>query len=198
MSSQSPLAAVPVPATNSVPPGLIALFAAFAKISLSGFGGVLVFARRAIVEEHRWMTAEEFNETYALCHFLPGPNVVNLSVVFGSRFRGVAGGVAAFAGLVGPPMALVTLLAALYAHFGEVDALRRSLAGVTCAAAGLLISAVVRMMAPLVKKREILLLLVTAAVFVAIGWLRLPLAWVLLVAAPISIAISSMARRQAA
>jgi chromate transporter len=198
MSSQSPPVAVPAPATNPVPPGLIALFAAFAKISLSGFGGVLVFARRAIVEEHRWMTAEEFNETYALCHFLPGPNVVNLSVVFGSRFRGVAGGVAAFAGLVGPPMALVTLLAALYAHFGEVDALRRSLSGVTCAAAGLLISAVVRMMAPLVKKREILLLLVMAAVFVAIGWLRLPLAWVLLVAAPISIAISSMARRQAA
>jgi chromate transporter len=198
MSSQSPPAAVPAHATNPVPPGLIALFAAFAKISLSGFGGVLVFARRSIVEEHRWMTAEEFNENYALCHFLPGPNVVNLSVVFGSRFRGVAGGVAAFTGLVGPPMALVTLLAALYAHFGEVDALRRSLSGVTCAAAGLLISAVVRMMAPLVKKREILLLLVTAAVFVAIGWLRLPLAWVLLVAAPISIAISSMARRQAA
>ena len=198
MSSQSPLAAVPVPATNSVPPGLIALFAAFAKISLSGFGGVLVFARRAIVEEHRWMTAEEFNETYALCHFLPGPNVVNLSVVFGSRFRGVAGGVVAFAGLVGPPMALVTLLAALYAHFGEVDALRRSLAGVTCAAAGLLISAVVRMMTPLIKKREILLLLVMAAVFVAIGWLRLPLPWVLLVAAPISIGISAAGRRQAA
>src|SRR6185312_12259554 len=94
MSSQSPPAAVPAP-------GLIALFAAFAGISLSGFGGVLVFARRAIVDEHRWMTVEEFNETYALCHFLPGPNVVNLSVVFGSRFRGVAGGVAAFAGLVG-------------------------------------------------------------------------------------------------
>ena len=198
MLSQSPPAPVPAPATNPVPPGLIALFAAFAKISLSGFGGVLVFARRAIVDEHRWMTAEEFNETYALCHFLPGPNVVNLSVVFGSRFRGVAGSVAAFAGLVGPPMALVTLLAALYAHFGEVDALRRSLAGVSCAAAGLLLSAVFRMMVPLLKKREILLLLVMAAVFIAIGWLRLPLPRVLLLVAPISIAISSAARRDAA
>jgi chromate transporter len=197
MSPQLPAVAVPAPATNPIPPGLIALFAAFAKISLSGFGGVLVFARRAIVDEHRWMTAEEFNETYALCHFLPGPNIVNLSVVFGSRFRGVAGGAAAFAGLVGPPMALVTLLAALYAHFGEMDALRRSLAGVACAAAGLLISAVFRMMAPLVRKREILHLLVMAAVFVAIGWLRLPLPWVLLVAAPISIAISYAKKRGA-
>ena len=198
MSSQSPSAVVPAPATPSpVPPGLTALFAAFAKISLSGFGGVLVFARRAIVDEHRWMTAEEFNETYALCHFLPGPNIVNLSVVFGARFRGVAGGAAAFAGLVGPPMALVTILAALYAHFGEVDALRRSLAGVACAAAGLLISAVFRMMTPLLKKREILFLLMMATVFVAIGLVRLPLPWVLLVAAPVSIAISYTKKRSA-
>jgi chromate transporter len=198
MSPQLPSAAVPAPATrNPVPPGLIALFAAFAKISLSGFGGVLVFARRAMVDEHRWMTAEEFNETYALCHFLPGPNIVNLSVVFGSRFRGMAGGVAAFAGLIGPPTALVIGLAALYAHFGEVDALRRSLAGVSCAAAGLLMSAVFRMMTPLVRKREVLLLLVMVAVFVAIGLLRLPLPWVLLVAAPVSIAISYANKRGA-
>jgi chromate transporter len=192
MSSQSPSAAGPAPATpNPAPPGLIALFAAFARISLSGFGGVLVFARRAIVEEHRWMTAEEFNATYALCHFLPGPNIVNLSVVFGSRFRGIAGGVAAFAGLVGPPTALVTVVAALYAHFGELDALGRTLAGVSCAAAGLLISAVFRMMTPLVSKRDVAALLVMAAVFVAIGLLRLPLPWVLLVAAPVSIAVTT-------
>ena len=74
---------------TSPPPGLIALFVAFAKMSLAGFGGVLVFARRGIVERHRWMTADEFNETFALCHFLPGPNIVNLSVVFGARFRGL-------------------------------------------------------------------------------------------------------------
>jgi chromate transporter len=66
----------------SAAPGLLQLFVAFAKISLVGFGGVLVWARRAIVEQHRWTTVEEFNETFALCHFLPGPNIVNLSVVF--------------------------------------------------------------------------------------------------------------------
>jgi chromate transporter len=30
------------------------------------------------------MTADGFNETFALCHFLPGPNIVNLSVVSAS------------------------------------------------------------------------------------------------------------------
>ena len=156
MPPDSPPAAVPAPdSPTSTPPGLIALFVAFARMSLAGFGGVLVFARRAIVEQHRWMTADEFNETFALCHFLPGPNIVNLSVVFGSRFRGIAGGLAAFAGLVGPPVVVVMVLAALYARFGEVEALRRILSGVSCAAVGLLISVVFRMMMPLVRKRDL-------------------------------------------
>src|ERR1700736_4215751 len=122
MPPDSPSATISAPNIAAAGPSLLELFLAFAKISLAGFGGVLVFARRAIVEKHRWMTAEEFNETFALCHFLPGPNVVNLSVVFGSRFRGIAGGFAAFAGLVGPPMLIATILAALYARFGEIDA----------------------------------------------------------------------------
>jgi chromate transporter len=199
MPPDSPPAAVPAPVSpTSTPPGLIALFLAFAKMSLAGFGGVLVFARRAIVEQHRWMTAEEFNETFALCHFLPGPNIVNLSVVFGSRFRGIAGGLAAFAGLVGPPVVVVTVLAALYARFGEVEALRRILSGVSCAAVGLLIAVVFRMMMPLIRKRDLIGLVLLAAVFIAIGVLRLPLPAVLLVAIPLSIAITLAMRRRPA
>src|SRR6195256_6833020 len=140
-SSAAALAPENVP---PAPPSVMALFFAFAKMSLAGFGGVLAFARRGIVEQHRWMTADEFNETYALCHFLPGPNIVNLSMVFGSRFRGIPGGIAAFAGLLGPPMVIVTILAALYQHFGEIEALRRVLAGVSCAAVGLLLAVVFR------------------------------------------------------
>jgi chromate transporter len=198
MPPDSPPAAVAAPEfPTASPPGLIALFVAFAKISLAGFGGVLVWARRGIVDQHRWMTADEFNETYALCHFLPGPNVVNLSVVFGSRFRGIAGGIAAFAGLLGPPVVVVTILAALYARYGEIEALRRILAGVSCAAVGLLISAVFRMMMPLIKRRDLVALIMLAAVFTAIGLLRLPLPAVLLVAIPLSIAITFAMRRRA-
>jgi len=169
---------------------------AFAKMSLAGFGGVLVWARRGIVDQHRWMTAEEFNETFALCHFLPGPNIVNLSVVFGSRFRGIAGGIAAFAGLIGPPMVIATILAALYARYGEIDALRRILAGVSCAAVGLLMSVVFKMMMPLIRKRDAVGLLILLAVFVAIGLVRLPLQAVLLVAIPLSLGITYFMRRR--
>jgi len=197
MLPDSPPAAVAAPELPISPrPSLIELFMAFARMSLSGFGGVLAFARRGIVEQHKWMTAEEFNETFALCHFLPGPNIVNLSVVFGSRFRGIAGGFAAFAGLVGPPVVIVTILGVLYARFGEIDALRRILAGVSCAAVGLLISVVFRMMMPLIGKRDAIALAVMVAVFVAIGVLRLPLPSVLLVAIPLSVGIVFAMRRR--
>jgi chromate transporter len=199
MTTDSPPVAIPAPDTPIFPPpGLLDLFLAFAKMSLAGFGGVLAFARRGIVEQHRWMTPEEFNENFAICHFLPGPNIVNLATVFGSRFRGIPGGIAAFAGLLGPPALLMMTLAALYSHFGEIDALRRILSGVSCAAVGLLISVVLRMMMPLIKKRDLIGLVVMAAVFVATALLRLPLATVLLVAIPLSIAITfALSRRTA-
>jgi chromate transporter len=167
-------------------------------MSLAGFGGVLVWARRAIVEQHRWMTAEQFNETFALCHFLPGPNIVNLSVVFGSRFRGIPGAIAAFAGLLGPPLVIVTVLAALYARYGELDALRRTLAGVSCAAVGLLFAVIFKMLLPLLQKRDPVALSLLAAVFVAVGLLRQPLPLVLAIAVPLSIGLSFALRRRAA
>ncbi|WP_213738872.1 chromate transporter [Bradyrhizobium sp. dw_411] len=197
MPPDSPPAAVPAPhPLISSPPTLAALFVAFAKMSLAGFGGVLVWARRGIVDQHKWMTAEEFNETFALCHFLPGPNIVNFTMVFGSRFRGIAGGIAAFSGLLGPPLVIMTILGILYQHFGEIEMLRRILAGVSCAAVGLLIAVVFRMMKPLINKRDVIGLMILAAVFIAIGVLRLPLASVLLVAIPVSIAITYIVRQR--
>ncbi|WFU43172.1 chromate transporter [Bradyrhizobium sp. CB82] len=199
MSSDSaPAVQEPHMTAKTVAPGLFALFMAFARMSLAGFGGVLVFARRAIVDDHGWMTADEFNETFALCHFLPGPNIVNLSMVFGSRLRGLAGGVAAFAGLLVPPTLIMTALAVLYAHFGELEVLRRTLAGVSCAAVGLLIAVVFRMMTPLLKRADVIALVLMAAVLVAIGVLRLPLQAVLLVAMPASIAVTVVLRRKVA
>ncbi|MGT2501842.1 chromate transporter [Bradyrhizobium guangxiense] len=187
-----------IPTAHAAPPGLLDLFLAFARMSLAGFGGVLVFARRAIVEQHRWMSADEFNETFALCHFLPGPNIVNLSMVFGSKLRGIAGGIAAFAGLLLPPTLIMTVLAIVYARFGDLDVLRRSLAGISCAAVGLLIAVVFRMMTPLLKRMDPVALILMLGVFLAIGVLRLPLPTVLLVAIPVSIAVTYFLRRKVA
>jgi chromate transporter len=99
--------------------------------------------------------------------------------------------------LVGPPVIIVTILAAIYAHYGQIPALQRTLTGVSCAAIGLFLAVIGRMMVPLLKKREPVTLTMLAAVFIAIGVLRLPLVPVLLTAIPISIFVTFLMRRRA-
>ena len=172
-------------------PAIAELFTAFAAISLSGFGGVLAWARRIMVEKRRWLTAEQFNEAFALCAFLPGGNMVNFSVIFGSRLRGPLGALAALAGLLGPPMVLITAVGALYAHYGDLPVLRRMLTGVAAAAAGLMLATVAKMARPLFKKpfknRAVIGPVIALATFTAIGILHWPLPVVLAVIVPVSI-----------
>ena len=181
-------------APTQPPPTLSELFIAFATISLSGFGGVLAWSRRLMVEERRWLTAEQFNEAYALCAFLPGPNIINLSVVYGSRFRGPAGALVALFGLIGPPLVLVIILGAVYAHYGDVPALRRALVGVAAAAAGLMMATVAKMARPLFRGGAIIAPLVTMATFVSIGIMHWPLWLVLGIVVPVSVAAAWVRR----
>lgn len=92
---------------------------------------------------------------------------------------------------------IVTTLAAIYARYGEIPALQRTLAGVSCAAVGLFLAVTARMMVPLLKKRDPVALALLAAVFVAIGLLRLPLVPVLLTAIPLSIVLTFAMRWRA-
>jgi chromate transporter len=171
-------------------PTLAELFIAFATISLSGFGGVLAWARRMMVERRRWLTAEQFNDAYAVCVMLPGANIVNFSIVFGSRVRGPLGGVTALGGLLGPPIVLVIVFAALYARFGDIAVVRHALTGVAAAAAGLIASTVAKMALPLFQRRAFTGPLMAAATFIAIGIMQWSLPLVLVVLAPISLALA--------
>jgi chromate transporter len=171
-------------------PTIPELFIAFARISLSGFGGVLALSRRMMVEERQWLTADQFNETYALCAFLPGGNILNFSVIFGAGLRGPLGSVAALAGLMGPPVLLVMLIGAIYAQYGDLPVLRRMLTGVASAAAGLMMATVAKMAQPLFRSGAITGPLIALATFVAIGLMHWPLPPVLAVIVPISIALA--------
>jgi chromate transporter len=194
MSSPAGPPAPPAPPPNTPPaaarprPSIAELFLAFAAISLSGFGGVLAWARRIMVERRHWFTAQQFNEAFALCALLPGGNMVNFAVIFGARMRGPLGGLAAVAGLLGPPMILIIAVGALYAQFGELPALRRMLTGVAAAAAGLMLATVAKMARPLFKDRAVIAPLIALATFIAIGVLHWPLPLVLLAIVPVSIA----------
>jgi chromate transporter len=169
------------------------LFLAFFQITLSGFGGTLPWTRRMFVEKKRWMTAEEFNEAYALCQFLPGPNIVNLTSVFGTRMHGATGAIAAWTGFLLVPFCVMLAAGILYERYSDVDAVRRVLSGVAPAAAGLIIATVAKMAAPMFRSFGFAPFVAVAAA-VAIGWMRWSLLLVLIVLVPVSIGLAWVKR----
>ncbi len=171
------------------------LFVAFLTITLSGFGGVLPWARRMLVETKAWLDEDTFNETLVLCQSLPGPNIVNMSIVVGSRFAGARGAVAAVSGLIAAPLVIVIVLGALYDRFGAMPRLAGVIAGLGAAASGLVAATAAKMAAPLVRRRPLVAAPFILAAFVAVGLLRWPLPWVLAALAPLSIAAAWRVRR---
>jgi len=187
---------LPVEQPLNPPPGLTQLFLGFLSVAVVAFGGVLPIARRALVERLRWITPDEFTELVGLSQFLPGPNIINLSVVVGARFRGPAGAVAAFLGLTLVPAIGVIGAGVLFSRYADVRAISDMLAGMAAAAAGLLIAMGVRMAEPLWRQPRAHAILVAIAAFVAIAVLRLPLPIVMVILAPISVALSWWAHRR--
>jgi chromate transporter len=159
-----------------------ALFLAFSRISLSSFGGAIFFARRELVERQRWLTEQEFVEMFTLGQLLPGPNVLNLTVMVGYRFAGWTGAAAAVAGFLGCPCLVVVGMGILYQQYGALPQVQQALTGMSSVAAGLLLATVIKL--AMVLPRHWRPWLFGALAFVGVGVMRWPLLWVMGALAP--------------
>ena len=158
------------------------LFLSFTWLALQGFGGVLAVVQRELVENKRWMTREQFIEDWAVAQIMPGPNVVNLSLMIGGRYFGLPGALAALAGMLAAPLVLLLLLAVLYGSVADTATAQGALRGMGAVAAGLITATGIKLVAALDKNAMGLSVCVGLAVltFVLVALLRWPLAWVLL------------------
>lgn len=168
-----------------VAPSCRELFIGFALVGISGFGGVMPFARRMLVEQRRWIDEREFLDVLSLCQFLPGPNIVNMSIVVGRRFHGPRGALAASGGLMLLPFLLILVLGTLFRAAGEIAGVRAAFGGVAAAAAGLVVAMGARMARPILDSWW--QIAVAALGFVAIAVLRWPLVWVVVGLVPVGL-----------
>jgi chromate transporter len=170
------------PTPRQRPESLSDLFWSFTKLALQGFGGVLAIVQRELVEKKQWLTREEFVEDWAVAQILPGPNVVNLSLMIGDRYFGLRGALAALAGMLTFPLLIVLVLAAVFAGISDSPGAQGALRGMGAVAAGLITATGLKLIGAL--KTNVMGTLVcwslAALTFVAIALLRVPLAWVLL------------------
>ena len=173
--------------SSSTPPTRRALFTTFLLLGITGFGGVLPLSRRMIVERRGWLDASEFAELLALCQFLPGGNIINMSVLIGRRFRGATGSLCAASGLLAGPTVLVVAVWSLYVGFAALPLVQGAMLGLAAGASGLLIGMALRLLLPL--RTRWAAASVALAVLVAVWAFGVPLVVVLLVATPLSVAV---------
>lgn len=178
------------PAADAGRPGapitLAALFVGFLKVSLCGFGGGLAWARRIVVERQCWLSEEEFADTLSLCQFMPGPNMMGIAVCVGAKSRGGFGAVAALGGFLLIPWIIWFSFGVLCLEYARLAVLQHVLAGVSAAAAGLLIATGIRLLLPHLTRPMALPFAVLA--FAGLAFAKLPLLVVVFVIAPLSIA----------
>jgi chromate transporter len=179
-SPPSPEPAGPVPAAEPLrrPADLGELFLVFTRLALQGFGGVLAVAQRELVERQRWMDKAQFLETFAAAQVLPGPNVVNLSLMVGDRFFGTRGAIVALTGMLAAPTFIVLLAVVLYRGFSTTPAVAGALRGMGAVSAGLIAATAFKLAgglrrSPLGRPAVTVLALVT--VLLVAAW-RLPMA----------------------
>lgn len=165
--------------------GVNQLFWAFFQVGVSGFGGVLPWARRVLVEKRRWLSEDQFTDLLSVCSVLPGPNIVNLSVSFGARHAGTAGAIASFGGLMLAPFAIVLSLGIVYTEYGQIPQIESAFRGMSAAGAGLLVAAGLKLAsAPRLRN---LVSVFGLMMFVLIAFLRVPLVAALAVLGPCAV-----------
>ncbi len=169
-------------ASRAHPASSLALFIAFSLLALQGFGGVLAVAQRELVDRRGWLTRLEFVELYAVAQLLPGPNVVNLSLMIGDRYFGLRGALAAIPGMLLAPLLVVLALAASYQQLAQYPAVAGALRGMGAVAAGLILAMALKILVTL-RGNVLGPALCTAlglATLTAIAVFRVPLAWVVI------------------
>lgn len=172
----------PVSFVHGQPQSLGDLFWSFTWLALQGFGGVLTVVQRELVDRKKWLTREEFVEDWAVAQILPGPNVVNLSLMLGDRYFGLRGALVALAGMLVFPLLAVLLLAVLFAGVSSAAAAQGALRGMGAVVAGLIVATGLKLI-PALKKNVMgvpVCAVLAGLTFIAIALIRIPLVWVLL------------------
>jgi chromate transporter len=164
------------------------LFVAFFWIGVQGFGGVLPWAKRVLVEQRGWLTQDEFLDYWSICQPLPGGNIMNVAIAFGSRCAGATGALAAFAGLVLAPFIIILCLGYVYTTYGHLPEIGPTFRGIAAAGAGMLVATACQLATT--RRLRSPLALFTVASFLLTVWLKWPLLAVLGLLVPFSLLIA--------
>ena len=127
------------------------LFWTYLKIGIFGFGGgyaMLSMIQFEVVDNHSWMTIEEFADIVALSQMTPGPVSINIATFIGYTVGGFWGSMVATAAIVMPSLLLLVFVLRFLFKNKENYIVKTTLASMKPVIAGLIFVAALIMMNP--------------------------------------------------
>ena len=158
--------------------------ATWCKIGLLSFGGPaaqIALMHREIVENKKWLSEDQFLNALNFCMLLPGPEAMQLATYSGWRINGTLGGLIAGLLFVLPGAFLITLLAVIYAFFGDVPLINSLFLGVKATVVVIVIQALLKVSKKALKTHYHSSIAVTA--FISIFFFNLPYPFIIFVSA---------------
>jgi chromate transporter len=160
----------------------------FGLISMTAFGGgQMTSMRREIVKRHAWLNDADFVELLSIGSVMPGPNPINVSVLVGYRFHGVVGAAACLFATTLPAFVILMLIAAVYYTQPADSPIHAAFRGCAAAVVGINVANVFEMTVPYLRAPIALAFIVATGV--AVSYFHISLELVMLVLAPLSIAL---------
>ena len=120
------------------------LFLSFLQVGLFSFGGgyaAMPLIQAQVVENHGWLSMQEFTDLITISEMTPGPIAVNSATFVGIRVAGVPGAVVATLGCILPACILVTVIAKFYLKYRSMAVLQDVLSCIRPAVVAMIASA---------------------------------------------------------
>jgi chromate transporter len=123
---------------------LVRVFGRIGLINFGGPAGQIALMHRELVDDHRWVSEEDFLNALNFCHLFPGPEAQQLATYIGWKLHGLKGGLAAGLLFILPGALVVLGLTILYALASGLTWFTALFTGIKAAVLAIVVQALFR------------------------------------------------------
>jgi chromate transporter len=154
----------------------------FLKLGATGFGGPIAlvgYMQKDLVDERKWISAEEYREGLALAQLAPGPLAAQLAIYLGWARAGILGATLAGIAFVLPSFLIVLALSAVYLHYGGLSWMQGAFYGIGAAVIAVIVRSAMKLTG-LTLAKDWLLWFVAVVNALVVAWTESEIVWVFL------------------
>jgi chromate transporter len=165
-------------------------------LGATGFGGPIAlagFMQRDLVEERKWISADDYTDGLALAQLAPGPLAAQLAIYLGFVRGGVVGATVVGLCFILPSFLMVWGIAVAYVAYGGLPWMQAVFYGIGAAVIGIIVRSVQKL-TTLTLHGDAVLWSIFVVMMVTTAWTEREIAWLFLLAGLITAAVAVRAR----